>query len=126
MKLIVPHTLKKTEYLLYEKIFSLEVLKEAARKALGGIGETIKNTRKLPSTVLKKVPLTSPNGAGRVLFLLKIDSQYAIFLMLRPKNDKQIGANMSVKNAKFRKILEKNLDMLLGDLTKKKFEEYLL
>lgn len=126
MKLIVPLTLKKQEFLLYEKIFPLAVIKEAARKALGGIGETIKSTRKLPETVLKKVPLTSSSGAGRVLFLLKISPQYAIFVMLRLKNDKQIGTNMSVKNAKFIKVFEKNLDLLLKDLVEKKFEEYLL
>jgi hypothetical protein len=126
VKLIVPHSLKKTEFLPHEEIFSLEVLQETARKAFGGLGKTIKSPKKVAKTVLKKLSLTGTNGAGRVLFLLTIGTDKAVFLMLRLKNDKQIGSNMSVQNPKFVKTLEKNLTLLEKDLLSKKFDEYVL
>ena len=46
--------------------------------------------------------------------------------MIKLKNDKQIGANMTVSNPRFKKALDKNLDLILMDLQKGNFEEYAL
>ena len=43
--------------------------------------------------------------------------------MIRLKNDKKIGANMTVQNPNFVKTLDKNLDIILDDLQKGKYEE---
>jgi hypothetical protein len=119
MKLIIPHSLLKSEFLPYKNTFSLEVLKSAAKKALSGMGIAIKGS-KLQKTKLRKLNLTSPSGAGRVLFLLQIKGQEnAILLILRAKNDKQIGENMSTNNKKFNTVLHKNTDLMLEDLHKK-------
>lgn len=44
--------------------------------------------------------------------------------MIRLKNDKQIGANMTIKNTKFKKALDKNLNSILSDLNSGNFEEH--
>ncbi len=124
MKLIITASIKKAEFEPLIKSFSLEAVKVAAKKALEGLGANIKSSTKIPKTVLKKIYLTSTGGAGRAVFLLQISYQKSVLVMIRLKNDKQIGANMTVKNSKFKKALDKNLDLILADLNKKNFEEY--
>ena len=124
MKLIVTHSIEKIELKPLANTFPVEAVKAAAKKSLSGLGENIKNTKKLSATTLSKVYLTSPGGAGRTIFLLQVSSEKAVLVLIRLKNDKQIGANMTVKNPKFEKILEKNLDLIFADLKSGKFTEY--
>jgi len=44
--------------------------------------------------------------------------------MIRLKNDKKIGANITIKNPKFVKTLDKNLDLVLKDIENEDFDEY--
>ena len=88
------------------------------------MGKKIKSTTKIPSTTLKKIPLTSTGGAGRAAFLLQIVNDSAILVMVRLKNDKKIGANMSIDNAKFKKVLDKNLTLLMEDIENDDYEEF--
>lgn len=71
MELIITAFINKAEFEPVKKNFSLEIIKTAARKALEGLGENIKSSTKIPSTILKKLYLTSQSGAGRCIFLLK-------------------------------------------------------
>lgn len=124
MKLIVTNSIGKTELKPLANTFPIEAVKAAAKKSLSGLGENIKNTKKLFSTTLSKVYLTSTGGAGRAVFLLQISAETSVLVMIRLKNDKQVGANMTVKNPKFEKVLEKNLDLIFADLKSGNFIEY--
>ena len=124
MKLIITASIKEVEFEPSKKTFSLETVKVAAKKSLQGLGDNIKSSTKIPKTVLKKIYLTSSGGAGRAVFLLQISSQKSVLVMIRLKNDKQVGANMTVNNPKFKKVLDENLDLILADLSNKDFEEY--
>jgi len=123
MKLVITKSIQTAEFDPSAEIFPLDIIKTAAVKAIVGLGKNIKNSSKLTGTRLKKTNLTTSNGAGRVLFLLKIGRGKAVLVMLRHKNDKKIGGNMSVENPKFKKALEKNIDMLLKDLKAGNYEE---
>lgn len=123
MKLILTKWIEATELELIKEVFSIEVVKIAAGKAIQGLGQTIKSASKISGTQLKKINLTTSGGAGRVLFLLKVGKEKAVLVMLRTKNDKQIGANMSVQNPKFKKVLEKNISTILRDLESGDYEE---
>ena len=123
MKLIITASIKKVEFEPAKSIFDLDIIKTAAKKSLEGLGDTIKSSNKIPSTCLKKVYLTSSSGAGRVIFLLKLNSGKSVLVMIRQKQDKKIGANMTVQNPNFVKALDKNLDIILDDLQKGKYEE---
>ncbi len=107
-----------------EKYFPFEIIKTAAKKSLQGLGERIKSSIKVPSTTLEKLYLTGERGAGRAIFLLKIGVEKSVLVMLRTKNDKQVGSNMTIKNPKFTKVLEKNITMILKDLENGDYEEY--
>jgi len=109
-----------------ESVFPLEVIKICAKKALLGLGHTMKNPVKISWTCLKKINITSPGGAGRAVFLLLIRDGKAILVSLRFKNDKKIGANMSVENPYFRSLLNRNLDLILRDLNNEDYVEYYL
>lgn len=124
MKLIVTDSIRKTELEPFKKNFHLRIVEIAAKKALEGLGNNIKSSTKIPKTVLKKIYLTSLGGSGRAVFLLQISSRKSVLVMIRLKNDKQIGANMTVKNPKFKRALSKNLDLILTDLANGNFEEY--
>lgn len=123
MKLILTKWIKATEFEPIKDVFSLKIIKIAAEKTIQGLGKTVKSASKIPGTQLKKINLTTSGGAGRILFLLKVGKQKAVLVMLRPKNDKQIGANMSVQNPKFKKVLEKNINTILKDLEAGDYEE---
>ena len=124
MKLILTASIKKVEFEPLKRIFPLETVKVAAKKSLQGLGDNIKSSTKIPKTVLKKIYLTSTGGAGRAVFLLQISSLKSVLVMIKLKNDKQIGANMTINNPKFKKVLDKNLDLILTDLENGNFEEY--
>lgn len=126
MKLILAKSIEKAELDSLDKVFNLDVLKTAAKKAIQGIGENIKSSAKINGTILRKVYLTGSNGAGRTVFLLQLDSKTSILVMIRLKNDKQIGANMTIKNPKFRKLLDKNIDLISSDLDTGNYTEYTL
>jgi len=124
VKFILTASIRKAEFEPLQKIFSLEVIKIAARKCLEGLGTKIKSSKKISSTILKKIPLTGTGGAGRATFLLQIVEDRAILVMLRLKNDKKVGENMSVNNTKFKKVFDKNLDLLMDDIKNDDYEEF--
>lgn len=124
MKLIITDAIFKNEFEPLDHIFSLEHIKIAARKSIQELGENIKNSIKIPSTRLQKVYLTSPGGAGRAVFLLQVNSEKSVLVMVKTKNDKQVGSNMTIQNLKFKRILEKNLDLILNDLKTKNYREF--
>jgi len=124
MKLIITDSIEKHELFALERVFSLNVIKVAAIKSLKGLGENIKNPINIPKTILRKIYTTSSSGAGRAVFLLQIEAEKAILAMIRQKKDKQVGANMAVENPKFKKALERNLDLIIRDLEVSKYKEY--
>ncbi len=124
MQLIITDSIRESEFTPLKEKFSLESIKTAAKKSIEGLGESIKSSTKIPSTSLKKLYLTGIGGAGRSIFLLKLKDKKSVLVMIRMKNDKQIGANMTVKNPKFEKALDKNLSTILADLEKGNYEEY--
>ena len=124
MKLVLTASIKKSEFEPLQKTFSLEVIKIAAKKCLEGLGTPIKSSVKIPSTIFKKIPITSTGGAGRSAFLLQVVDGRAILAMIRLKNDKKIGENMSVENPKFKKALDKNLALLMDDIENDDYEEF--
>ncbi len=126
MKLIITKSIEKLDLSELERVFPLDAIKAAAKKALEGLGVDIKSSAKIPNTLLSKVYLTSTGGAGRAVFLLQVSSDKSILVMLRLKNDKKVGANMTIQNQKFKAVLEKNLDLILTDLGKGSFTEYTL
>ena len=124
MKFILTTSIKKSELKPVERVFSLEVMKLAAKKVLDGLGKDIKSSVRIPASSLKKLYLTSTGGAGRALFLLRIDVNKVALVMTRLKNDKKVGANMTIKNPYFKEALEKNLFLLISDVENGDFEEF--
>lgn len=121
MKLLVTESIEKSEYQPLKKKVSLETLKKAAAKSLLGLGDTIKSSHKISGSVVKKLYLTSSGGPARAIFLLQINADTTILAMLRMKNDKQIGANMTVDNPAFKKVLDRNFDNIFRDLRAGKY-----
>jgi hypothetical protein len=124
VKLIITNAIDKAEFEPLKKTFNLEIIKNAARKSLQGLGNDIKSSFKIPATSLNKIYLTGPGSAGRAMFLLKIGEAKSVLVMIRTKKDKQIGLNMTIKNPKFKKALNKNLGLIIADLEQGNYREY--
>ncbi len=124
--LLIPKSIDRLEWAPLKGVFSLEVIKKAAVQSLRGLGHELKSSRKIPFTKLKKIDVTSSGGAGRVLFLLETRQKDMVLVMLRLKNDKKIGANMTIQNSAFSKVLDKNLDLILSDIEKGGYQEFSL
>ena len=124
MKLIITNSIDKAEFEPLKKVFDLEIIKSAAKKSLQGLGVGIKSSYKIPSTSLSKIYLTSAGSAGRSVFLLQIGKEKSVLVMMRTKKDKQIGANMTITNPKFKKVLNKNISLIIDDLEQGRYSEY--
>ena len=124
MRLVIADSIYEKEFKPLELIFPIDLIRMAAKKSMCGLGENIKNSSKIPSTVLKKVNLTSSGGAGRVVFLLQVGGESSFLVILRLKRDKNVGENMTISNPKFKKALEKNLDLIFGEMKKGKYREF--
>jgi len=124
MKLIITSSIREIEMAILEPVFSLDTIKICAKKSLLGLGDTIKSSFKIKGTCLKKIDITSPGGAGRVVFLLQIGLGKAVLVTLKPKKDKKIGMNMTIKNPNFKNLLSRNLDLILKDLVAGNYIEY--
>lgn len=123
MELIIAASIKKAELEPLRRIFSLNIVKIAARKSLGGLGAIIKSSTKISNARLKKISLTSSGGAGRAIFLIEVGAK-SVLVMIRLKNDKKIGGNMAIENPRFRKVLNRNLDLIFTDLKNGDYERY--
>lgn len=126
MKLIITKSIAKSEFEPLKKTFGLDIIKAAAKKSLQGLGDNIKNSFKIPATRLSKIYLTSSGSAGRAIFLLQINKEQSVLVIIRTKKDKQIGVNMTINNSKFQKVLDKNLSLIIADLERGLYSEYTL
>lgn len=118
MKLIIPDSIRKRE----QDCISIEILKKVAKKVLCGLSINIASP--LEEFSLQKIKITTPKGALRAVFLVKKSSQKAVLVMIRKKNDKQIGQNMATVNKKFEKLLIRYLEMILADLETGNYTEH--
>lgn len=121
---MITASVRKVEFEPLQETFPLEAIKLAAKKCLGGLGTKIKFPNRIPSTILKKIPLTSSGGAGRAVFMLQVVDDKAILLMIKLKNDKKVGENMSFENRKFGKVFDKNLAAVMKDIENDNYEEF--
>jgi hypothetical protein len=122
--LIITKSIKKEELEPLKEVFPFDAVLKAASHASKGIGIEIKSSTKVQNSKLIKINLTSPSSAGRAVFLIEVTENNSILVMLRQKNDKKIGENMTVKNKYFKTELNKNLDLIFADIREGRFEEF--
>jgi hypothetical protein len=120
--LIVADSIKKRELNPLKKVFPFDAVLKAASHASKGMGIEIKSPTKIQNSKLIKINLTSPSSAGRAVFLLELNDDDLLLVMLRTKNDKKIGENITVKNKYFKEELEKNLNLILSDIKNNNYE----
>ena len=119
--IVLCHSLLKKELSLIARDQEIrKQMRKAVEKIRGGLGTHLKGVD-FPASRLVKTPFTSRRGAGRILFLILIKKDYYVPLLLRFKNDKEIGENMSWENFSFRRILRSHLDLAENDIAKDAF-----
>ena len=119
------HSIKKTELTPLKNTFSLNAIIKGAKKVQKGLGIPL-GQQTFPRSKLVKLALTSSQGSGRIVYLFIIQENSESFIypvVLRKKQDKKIGNNMSFANQDFTELLDTNLERIFKDLTYGAFEE---
>lgn len=117
MKIIFSDKISKKEKLTEKEIIWLI---KAYQK---GIFQFIKGEFLPKRSRLAKLYMTTVLGARRAVFLVDMEFGTAFFLFFRSKKD-SIGANISIKNAKFKESLRKYLLFLNEDIQGNQFSAY--
>lgn len=120
MKLIIPNSVKRLD--LFEKIFTHQILKKAARKSLLGLGHKIKSPAN--NLIISKINITTKSVAARALYLIQLKDEIAVLILIRKKSDKLLGQNMSIQNSQLEYVLSKYLDLIYKDLASNNYQEY--
>lgn len=119
MKLLIPASILAQEMHPLKGAFSLAILISSAKKVSKGLGIAIAGAPKASRFI--KIPFTSKEGAGSLLFLVRIQESYLVPLLMRKKTD-LVGYNMSPQNSLFLRTIEKNLALALKDISQGDFE----
>lgn len=122
MKIILCYSILNREINPLLQYFSKGDIRKYAKKAAKGLGVAIKGST-IPSTKLVKIYMTGKSGAGRMIVLIYVKKNYYIPVLVRLKNDKIVGANLSKGNKAFQDLLKKNLDLVMKDLNEGSFDE---
>jgi hypothetical protein len=120
LKLIIPHSMRKKDFGKEIDKNQLQVIKKAFSKPflpLSGKGLRIPKKTKLIKTYA-----TSLNGAIRIVFLLLLENKNKVLLFYKPKKDKKIGENITLKNKDFVVELEKRLLQINKDYINNEYE----
>jgi hypothetical protein len=117
--LLLPHSIIFAELEPISKFFPISIILKAAKKVQSGLGTPIAGA---PSdSQLVKIYLTSKQSAGRAVFLVQLNSDYIIPVIVRLKKD-SIGKNITPKNKAFLIVVEKNLELIKQDLANGNFD----
>ncbi len=104
MRLVIPSAVY-VDYLWPNKsIFSLESVLAAANKACQNLGTRLGPRKKLledSAVSVIKLKITSPAGAGRIVFRMVEPLGIIMPVLAVPKNDKKIGMNFAIENTDF-------------------------
>ncbi|MEK7524244.1 MAG: hypothetical protein AAB588_04425 [Patescibacteria group bacterium] len=87
------------------------------------MGISTKPPRKLQGFQFFKVNIGSRDGARMVVFVLT-ENKKVVPVLIRLKKDKRFGMNMAMNNPIVVDQINKNLDHILADIEKKRYEEF--
>ena len=119
--LLICNSILEKELKTLENYFSIKDIVKAYEKAKWWLWNIIKWSP-FKKTILRKIYITSKWWAWRIVFLLVISKNIITPVILRLKKDKLIWDNLSIKNKKFEKLLNNNLDLIFSDIKSKNFE----
>ncbi len=121
--LILSKHIAKHEFKPLQKHFTIEDIIEGGRKVVKGLGQNIKLRNKSVKLHFFKVRIGT-TVKGRMIVFLLVENNKVVPLLIRLKKDKRLGMNMSANNPNVIFQIEKNLDYVLDDIEKGKFEEF--
>lgn len=121
--LILTQYIAKHELKALQRHFDVEDILEGGRKVLKSLAVEVKAPRKLNSARFFKVRIGTKN-TGRMMVFLMTNNQKIIPLLIRLKKDKIFGMNMSINNTDVLAQINKNLDHVLSDIEKGKWEGF--
>ncbi len=118
---ILTQYIAKHEWAPLRRMVTLEDILEGSQKVQKGLAVETKSM--LKGTRFYKVRIGKKGGARMIVFLA-IESQKIVPVLIRLKKDKLFGTNMAMNNTQVVEQMRKNLDHIIDDMEKGKYEEF--
>lgn len=104
------------------RYFTINDILAGAEKVIKKLATEVKPPASLEGCRFFKVRV-GQRQSGRMIVFLIVSNQKVVPLLIRLKKDKIFGMNMAANNPLVIEQLKKNLDRVLEDIEKKRFEE---
>lgn len=121
--LVFTEYIAKKELKPLRKQFDLEDVLDGARKVLKNLAIEIKSPGSVKNARFFKVRI-GKKTKGRMIVFLVVSSSKVVPILIRLKKDKIFGTNMSVNNPAVVDQMNKNLNRVMEDIQKGKYEEF--
>ncbi len=118
---ILTQYIAKHEWGPVRRMVTLEDIVEGSQKVQKGLAVETKSM--LKGSRFYKVRI-GKKGDARMIVFLATESQKIVPVLIRLKKDKLFGMNMAMNNAHVVEKIRKNLDHIIDDMEKGKFEEF--
>ncbi len=118
---ILTQYIAKHEWGPVRRMVTLEDIVEGSQKVQKGLAVETKSI--LKGARFYKVRI-GKKGDVRMVVFLATESQKIIPVLIRLKKDKLFGMNMAMNNPHVVKQIRKNLDQIIDDMEKGKYEEF--
>ena len=118
---ILTQFIAKHEWAPIRRMVALEDILEGAQKVQKGLGKETKSM--LKGARFFKVRI-GKKGDARMIVFLATENQKIVPVLLRLKKDKLFGMNMAMNNPDVVEQIRKNLDHIIDDMEKGKYEEF--
>lgn len=119
--MILTQYIAKHEWAPIRRMVTLEDILEGSHKVLKGLAVETKSM--LKGARFYKV-CVGKKGNARMIVFLATESQKIVPVLIRLKKDKLFGTNMAMNNTQVVLQLRKNLDHIIDDMEKGKYEEF--
>ncbi len=104
------------------KYFTIDDILTGAEKVIKKLATEVKPPTSLEGCRFFKVRI-GKRQSGRMIVFFIVSNQKVVPLLIRLKKDKIFGMNMATNNPQVVEQLKRNLDRVLEDIEKKRFEE---
>ena len=123
--LILTHYITQHELKPLRRYFELSDIFEGAEKVLKGLAIETKPPKTLEGFKFFKVRI-GRKVKGRMIVFMVTESKQVVPILIRLKKDKVFGMNMAMNNLEVIKQINSNLEYVLNDIQKKKYEAFSL
>ncbi len=121
--LVLTQYIAKHEFGPLQRFLKIDDVITGSKKVLKGLAVEIKPPQKISSFRFFKVRIGKDNNSRMIVFVATENGK-VVPVLIRLKKDKIFGMNMSMNNPEVVDQINKNLEHILDDIEKKRYQEF--